>query len=86
MSVLAGGFSVSEGSWTYDRPVQVALLDVVLLTFMVGVHWTQEESKHDVFPPEVQIASTISGSKGRLADETSDTGLFHRVDDVSCSL
>ena len=66
--VFAGAIPVREGSRTDNYPIQVALPDVVLLAYMVGVHWAQEESKHDVFPEEVQIAPTISDSKGRLAD------------------
>ena len=84
--VLAGAFTVGEGSRTDDRPVQMALPDVILLACMVGVRWTQEESKHDVFPEDVQISPTVSDPKRRLADKTPDAGLFHRVDDIPCSL
>lgn len=59
MAILASAISIRKGCRPDDRPVQLALCDAVLLTYMICIRATQEEPKHDVLPEEIQIASTV---------------------------
>jgi len=62
MAILAGAISISKGCRTDDRPIQLALFDAVLLTYVIRIRATQEEPKHDDLPEDIQATSL----RGRL--------------------
>ena len=64
MAIHAGTIPVREGSRANDSPIQTAFLDIVLLAYVICVRATQEESKHDVLPEEIQIGPTVPDAEG----------------------
>ena len=83
VAILASAIAVNKGARTNQGPVELTFLHILLLALVVGKDLAQQETEHEVFPVEIEVAPAVACAQGGLADKALDVVLFHGADDLA---
>src|ERR1019366_9466974 len=67
---------------SHDYPVQLALLNELLLDLFVGKNVSQQDRNQQVVVQEAELSSAVANTKGRCANETLHAHVLHRSDHI----
>jgi hypothetical protein len=84
--ISPGAWAVGECRWPNNRPIKIAPFDVFLLPHVIVVCGAQQQSEHHVLPQKVQVASAVADPERGLANQPTNAGALHCLDNCPGSV